>query len=124
MAKAKVLDDKVVITSEILTNENIEKVSILKPSVLALKDEDAETSKVLYEVAKAECNSFTTFGALFNNGKTIGGVTINDKTEEEKKDIMRHIVTSILIKINAIEAQVEEYLEEADELDVDIEILG
>ena len=28
MAKAKVLDDKVVITSEVLTNENIERVSI------------------------------------------------------------------------------------------------
>ena len=40
MAKAKVLDDKLVITSEILTNENIEKVSILKPSVLILKDEE------------------------------------------------------------------------------------
>ena len=51
MAKAKVLDDKLVITSEVLTNENIEKVSILKPSVLILKDEEAD--KVLYETGIA-----------------------------------------------------------------------
>jgi len=121
MAKAKVLDDKVVITSDVLTNENIERVSILKPSVLILKDEEAD--KVLYEIATGDCNSITSYGAIFKDGKAIAGITVDADTEEAKKNKMKNIITSILVKINAIEEQVKEYLEEAEEINADVEFL-
>ena len=121
MAKAKFLDDKVVITSDVLTNENIERVSILKPSVLILKDEEA--NKVLYEIATDDCNSITPYGAIFKDGKAITGLTVDGDNEEVKKNKMKNIITSILVKINAIEDQVKEYLEEAEDIDADVEFL-
>lgn len=121
MAKAKVLDDKVVITSEVLTDNNIEKVSILKPSVLVLKDEEAD--KVLYEVASGTCNSVTNYGAIFRDGKAIGGLSVNADDEETRKNRMKTIITGILVKVNAIENQVSEYLEEAEDIDADVEFL-
>lgn len=121
MAKAKVLDDKVVITSEVLTNENIERVSILKPSVLVLKDEEAD--RVLYEVATGDCNSLTNYGAIFKDGKAIAGLSVDADTEEAKKNKMKTIISSILIKINAIEEQVSEYLDNAEDIEADVEFL-
>lgn len=121
MAKAKVLDDKVVITSEVLTNENIERVSILKPSVLILKDEEAD--KVLYEVATGDCNSITNYGAIFKDGKAIAGLSVDAENEEARKAKMKTVITSILVKINAVEEQVKEYLEEAEDIEADVEFL-
>lgn len=121
MAKAKVLDDKVVITSEVLTNENIERVSILKPSVLILKDEEAD--KVLYEVATGDCNSITNYGAIFKDGKAIAGISVDADNDEARKAKMKNIITSILVKIGAIEDQVTEYLEEAETIEADVEFL-
>jgi hypothetical protein len=121
MAKAKVLDDKVVITSDVLTNENIERVNILKPSVLILKDEEAD--KVLYEVTTGDCNSITNYGAIFKDGKAIAGLTVDAESEEARKNKMKNIITSILVKINAIEAQVSNYLEEAEDINADVEFL-
>ena len=120
MAKAKVLDDKVVITSDVLTNTNIERASILKPSVLVLKDEESNTT--LYEVAMGEFNSITSYGAIFN-GKAIAGIAVDADTEEARKNKMKNIITSILVKINAIESQVSEYLNEAEDIDIDVEFL-
>jgi hypothetical protein len=121
MAKAKVLDDKVVIISEVLTNNNIEKVSLLAPSILTLKDEYED--KTLYEVTTGSCNSFTTYGAIFNDGKSIAGITVYADTEEAKKAKMQNIVTAILTKVNAVEKQVEEYLANADDTAADVEFL-
>jgi uncharacterized membrane protein len=121
MAKAKVLDDKVVITSEVLTNENIERVSILKPSVLILKDEEAD--KVLYEVTTGDCNSITNYGAIFKDGKAIAGISVDADNEEARKAKMKNIITSILVKIGAIEDQVTEYLDEAEAIEADVEFL-
>ena len=121
MAKAKVLDDKVVITSEVLTNENIEKVAILKPSVLILKDEEAD--KVLYEIATDDCNSITNYGAIFKDGKAIAGLSVDAENEEARKAKMKNVITSILVKINAIEEQVKGYLETAEDIEADVEFL-
>lgn len=121
MAKAKVLDDKVVITSDVLTNENIERVSILKPSVLVLKDDEAD--KVLYEIATDDCNSITNYGAIFKDGKAIAGLSVDADNEESRKAKMKNVVTSILVKINAIEEQVKNYLEEAEDIEADVEFL-
>ena len=121
MAKARVLDDKVVITSEVLTNENIERISILKPSVLLLEDKEAD--RVLYEVATGECNSFTNYGAIFKDGKSIAGIAVDGDTEEARKNRMKTIITSILVKVNAIEEQVRTYLETAEDIEADVEFL-
>ena len=72
MAKAKILNDRIVITSDVLTDANIEKVKVLAPSVLKLVDELDLDAKVLYEVDTDDYNTFTINGALFKGGKTTG----------------------------------------------------
>lgn len=124
MAKAKILADRISITSEILTDENIEKVKILSPSTLVLFDEKDET-KALYEVSNGVCNTFTSYGAVFNDGKTLGAIdeSILSLDKEEKEAKIKTILTAVLTRINAIEAQVEEYLEDAIDLSEDVEFL-
>lgn len=124
MAKAKILADRISITSEVLTDENIEKVRILSPSTLVLFDEKDET-KALYEVSNGVCNTFTSYGAVFNDGKTLGAIdeSILSLDKEEKEAKIKTILTAVLTRINAIEAQVEEYLEDAIDLSDDVEFL-
>ena len=121
MAKAKVLADRISITSEVLTDENIEKVSILAPSVLMLTDED----KVLYQVCGDVYNNFNTNGAAFKEGKTLG--TISEDTmsldKEAKEAKIKPLLTAVVTRINAIEEQVSAYIEDAEELDDAIEFL-
>lgn len=124
MAKAKILADRISITSDILTDANLEKVKVLSPSTLAMYDEKDET-KVLYEVCMSEFNTFTNFGAAFKDGKTLGSISEEtmalDKEEREAK--IETALTAALTKINVIEAQVEEFLENAIDLSDDIEFL-
>lgn len=125
MAKAKVLADRISITSEVLTDENLEKVGILAPSILKLVDE-YEADKVLYEVASGEYNTFTVHGAVFKDGKSLGTIaeeimSLDDAAKEAK---IKNILTAVLTKVNAIEEQINEYLENADDLSDDIEFLG
>ena len=124
MAKAKVLADRISITSEVLTDENIERVRILAPSNLVLFDEKKEDT-VLFEVNKSEYNTFTNYGACFKEGKSLG--TIPEEflsLEQEKKEAkIKTLLTSVLTRINAIETQVENYLEEAQDLSEDVEFL-
>lgn len=124
MAKAKILADRISITSEVLSDANIEKVSILAPSVLKLVDEEDGT-KVLYEVASGDYNSFTVNGAIFKDGKSIGTISesIMDLPKEEKEAKVTTLLTSILTKLNVIEEQVNEYLETATDLSEDVEFL-
>ena len=106
MAKAKVLADRISITSEVLTDENIRKVLALTPSTLSLMD-DAEgeiyrvgiTDEVEYAVA-------TRYGAVFNKSAVLA--TFRNYSDEES---LKLFVVDILHKINAIEKAVEEFLE-------------
>ena len=121
MAKAKVLADRISITSEVLTDENIEKVSILAPSVLMLTDED----KVLYQVCGDVYNNFNTNGAAFKEGKTLGTISeeIMGLEKEAKEAKIKTLLTAVVTRINAIEEQVNAYIEDAEELDDAIEFL-
>lgn len=124
MAKAKILDNKVVITSDVLSDKNIERASILAPSVLQLVDE-YDASKILFEVTSGLSNSFTTYGAIFKDGKTVGN--ISDAIMEQEKEVreahITNLISSTLIKINAVEEQIKEYLEGAEDLSTDIEFM-
>lgn len=125
MAKVKILADRISITSEILTDENIERVSVLAPSVLVLEDMNSIEPKVLYEVATCEYNTFTSNGAVFKDGKSLGAISddIMELPKEEKEAKIKTILTSVLTRINAIEEQVKNYLETAEDLSDDIEFL-
>lgn len=125
MAKAKVLADRISISSEILTDENIERVAILAPSTLRLVDEKDET-KVLFEVASDDYNMFTINGAVFKNGISLGTISadIMELDNETKEKKVKTLLTAILTKINKIESQVESYLEEADDNNIDVEFLN
>ena len=124
MAKAKVLADRISITSEVLTDANIEKVNVLAPSSLKLFDEKDE-SKVLFEVASDEYNTFTKNGAVFKDGKSLGSISqdIMELEREEKEDKIKTILTAVLTRINIIEEQVADYLETAEDLSEDVEFL-
>ena len=124
MAKAKVLADRISITSEVLTDANIEKVNVLAPSNLKLFDEKDE-SKVLFEVASDEYNTFTKNGAVFKDGKSLGSISqdIMELEREEKEDKIKTILTAVLTRINIIEEQVASYLETAEDLSEDVEFL-
>ena len=124
MVKAKVLADRISITSDVLSDANIEKVSVLAPSILKLVDEKDGT-KVLYESASGAYNSFTSKGAIFKDGKSIGTISdsIMNLPKEEKEAKITTLLTAVLTKINVIEEQVSEYLENATDLSEDIEFL-
>ena len=124
MAKAKVLADRISITSEVLTDANIEKVNVLAPSNLKLFDEKDE-SKVLFEIASDEYNTFTKNGAVFKDGKSLGSISqdIMELEKEEKEDKIKTILTAVLTRINIIEEQVADYLETAEDLSEDVEFL-
>lgn len=106
MAKAKVLADRISITSEVLTDENIRKVQALAPSVLVLHD---ETEGEIYRVDLTDEAAFATanrYGSVFKEGTSLA--TYRDYSDEEA---MKLFIVDILHKINAIEKAVEEFLE-------------
>ena len=122
MAKAKILADRISITSDILTDENIEKVSILSPSTLYLYD-DKDESRVLYQVTGNEFNTFTKYGATFKDGKSLGAISEESMVADDKESKVKNELTAILTRINRIEEQVSAYLEVAEDLSEDIEFL-
>lgn len=122
MAKAKILADRISITSEVLTDENIEKVSILSPSTLYLYD-DKDENRVLYQVTGNEFNTFTKYGATFKDGKSLGAISEESMVADDKESKVKNELTAILTRINRIEEQVAAYLEVAEDLSDDIEFL-
>lgn len=122
MAKAKILADRISITSDILTDENIEKVSILSPSTLYLYD-DKDENRVLYQVTGNEFNTFTKYGATFKDGKSLGAISEESMVADDKESKVKNELTAILTRINRIEEQVSAYLEVAEDLSDDIEFL-
>lgn len=125
MAKAKVLADRISITSDILTDENIERVGILAPTVLKLMSGLENQIEILFEVTSNECNTFTKYGASFKNGKSLGTISedIMALDTDAKEAKIKNILTFILTRVNAIEEQVEDYLSNAEDLNEDIEFL-
>ena len=122
MAKAKILADRISITSDVLTDENIEKVSILSPSTLYLYD-DKDENRILYQVTGNEFNTFTKYGATFKDGKSLGAISEESMAAEDRDSKVKNELTAILTRINRIEEQVEAYLEVAEDLSEDIEFL-
>lgn len=126
MAKAKVLADRIQIESDVLTNENLRKVSMFAPSALVLTDENDLESKILYEVVASEnMNTFSKYGAAFKDGKSLGAIEREENdTDETVKENVKLELTAILSKISRIEDQVTEAMNSIGEINVDIEFLG
>lgn len=122
MAKAKILADRISITSDVLTDENIEKVSILSPSTLYLYD-DKDENRILYQVTGNEFNTFTKYGATFKDGKSLGAISEESMAAEDRDSKVKNELTAILTRIDRIEEQVSAYLEVAEDLSDDIEFL-
>ena len=122
MAKAKILADRISITSDVLTDDNIEKVSILSPSTLYLYD-DKDEDRILYQVTGNEFNTFTKYGATFKDGKSLGAISEESMAAEDRDSKVKTELTAILTRINRIEEQVAAYLEVAEDLSEDIEFL-
>lgn len=124
MAKVKVLADRISISSDILTDENLKKVSVLAPSLKTLRDEFDE-SKVVFEICNSECNTFTNYGAGFKDGKSLAIVDerVMSLSKEEREKEIKNLISGVLLKINSIEEQIEAYMEEAPDFEEDIEFL-
>lgn len=126
MAKARVLEDRIKITSEVLTDEVLEKVMTLAPSALVVTDAYCvNDERVLYEVTKGDVNTFTKFGATFKDGATIGSIsaaTMELSKEEREAKIKNHLIR-VLNYINNIEEQVKEFVENVADLDFEIDFL-
>ena len=126
MAKARVLEDRIKITSEVLTDEVLEKVMTLAPSALTITDAySTEDERVLYEVVKGDVNTFTKFGASFKDGATVGTIsaaTMELPKEEREAKIKNHLIR-VLNYINNIEEQVKEFMEHVEDLDFEIDFL-
>lgn len=124
MAKAKILADRISITSEVLTDENIERVRVLSPRTLVVFD-TVDADNALYEVTIGECNTFSPYGAVFKDGKSIGAIdkSVMELPTEEREVKLKNYLTAVLTKITVIENQVSEYLDNAEDLNEDIEFL-
>lgn len=124
MAKAKVLADRICITSDVLTDETIERVGILSPSTLKLVDEKDETN-ILFEVASDKVNGFSKYGAVFKEGKSLGVIDedLMELSIEEREDKVKTILTVVLTRLNKIEEQVNEYLENVPDISDDVEFM-
>ncbi len=124
MAKAKVLADTISITSEVLTDENIRKVQALSPVTLKVID---ETEGELYTVGTAkDFTELTKYGAIFHDGKTVGRMPGYNYIEDaDKEEAITNYLLTILVRINAIESAVEEFLatNEFNEVVEDIEFI-
>lgn len=124
MAKAKILADRISITSEVLTDENIERVRVLSPRTLTVFD-TIDADSALYEVTVGTCNTFSPYGAVFKDGKSIGAIdrSVMELPTEEKEAKLKNYLTAVLTKITVIENQISEYLDNAEDLNEDIEFL-
>ena len=124
MAKAKVLADTISITSEVLTDENIRKVEALSPTTLKVIDENEGE---LYSVGATNYNSnVNKYGASFKHGEAVGRIPDFDNIEDDKKkEAITNYLLPILVRINAIEDAVEEFLNdnEFDDIVEDIEFM-
>lgn len=104
MAHVKVFEGRARIVSEVLTDENIMKASYLDPKALQLFD---EKGNVTFRVGKSEeFSDVSNNGVIFNNGKAITNLYVNEEGKLLKED--EFVLQTILVKINIIEEQVEE----------------
>lgn len=124
MAKAKVLTDRVSITSDVFTDENLERIKLIAPSILELRDE-ADLGTILYQVTDSDYNTFTVNGAAFKNGKTICTLsdTIMNLDDEAREKKIKLFLSAVLTKLNILEETATEYLENAVDLSNDIDFL-
>lgn len=117
MAKVKVLDNMVVIKSEVLTDEALENALLVNDSALKLRNDEGN---IRYEVTKANENTFTKFGAAFLNGESKGIITIpSGKDEEGRKAYVKAYITPIVVAIMKIEEAVAALDDRGIDLDID-----
>lgn len=114
MAKVKMLSDKIVINSKILTDQNLRKVALRCPSCLVLKDEEEK----VFEVGYDSKSSMTQYGVLFNDGKVEATLKGNHEDAVE-------FIKNVLSMINEVEENVSDFLKVVDAADkkLDIEVM-
>lgn len=122
MVKAKVLADRIQITSDVLTDENLKKVKLFAPRALKLFDELDTDNKVLYEVAlcEGEYNTFNMNGAVFKAGKTLACI---ERNEEDSEEDIRSEIVAVMRRLAVIEEQVTEVVSNINDTEFDIEFM-
>jgi hypothetical protein len=121
MAKAKIFEGRVRITSDVIDNDNVRKLEALKEDALVLTNE--KTGEEIFRVAitdNANATAFSRNGVVFCNGKAVGDFTMSEDGSMDTEDMYN--LEAILRRVNKVESQVKEALEDLGEEEIVIEI--
>jgi len=121
MAKAKVFEGRVRITSDVIDNDTVRKLEALNEEALVLTNE--KTGEEIFRVATTDNANETAFsrnGVVFCNGRAVGDFKMDEDGALDQDDVYN--LEAILRRINKIESQMTAALEELGEEELVIEI--
>lgn len=121
MAKAKVFEGRVRITSDVIDNDTVRKLEALHEDALVLTNE--KTGEEIFRVAitdNANATAFSRNGVVFCNGKAVGDFAMSEDGAMDTEDMYN--LEAILRRVNKIESQVNEALSNLGEEEIVIEI--
>ena len=121
MAKAKIFEGRVRITSDVIDNDNVRKLEALNEEALVLTNE--KTGEEIFRVATTDNANETAFsrnGVVFCEGKAVGDFEMNEDGTLDEDDLYN--LEAILRRVNKIESQVNAALKALGKEELVIEI--
>ena len=121
MAKAKIFEGRVRITSDVIDNDNVRKLEALNEEALVLTNE--KTGEEIFRVATTDNANETAFsrnGVVFCEGKAVGDFEMNEDGTLDEDDLYN--LEAVLRRINKIESQVNAALKALGKEELVIEI--
>ena len=121
MAKAKIFEGRVRITSDVIDNDNVRKLEALNEEALVLTNE--KTGEEIFRVATTDNANETAFsrnGVVFCEGKAVGDFEMNEDGTLDDDDLYN--LEAVLRRVNKIESQVNAALKALGKEELVIEI--
>jgi hypothetical protein len=121
MAKAKIFEGRVRITSDVIDNDNVRKLEALNEEALVLTNE--KTGEEIFRVATTDNANETAFsrnGVVFCEGKAVGDFDMNEDGILDDEDLYN--LEAILRRVNKVESQVNAALKALGKEELIIEI--
>ena len=121
MAKAKIFEGRVRITSDVIDNDNVRKLEALNEEALVLTNE--KTGEEIFRVATTDNANETAFsrnGVVFCEGKAVGDFEMNEDGTLDEDDLYN--LEAVLRRVNKIESQVNAALKTLGKEELVIEI--
>jgi len=121
MAKAKIFEGRVRITSDVIDNDNVRKLEALNEEALVLTNE--KTGEEIFRVATTDNANETAFsrnGVVFCEGKAVGDFDMNEDGTLDDEDLYN--LEAVLRRVNKVESQVNAALKALGKEELIIEI--